>query len=240
MTFATGPTVLEGIDLAVEPGEFVSVIGPSGCGKSTLLRLIAGLETPTQGTVTFTSDAPRPPLAYLFQDATLLPWLTAQGNIETPLKLAGLTARERATQARALAELVGLSEALDRYPRQLSGGMQMRVSLARALAKTPAVMLLDEPFGALDALTRHRLNEELITLQQAQGWTAFFVTHSINEAVFLSQRIVMLAANPGRVAEVMPIELPFPRNAATRATPAYQAIVATATQRFQEIMEDRA
>ena len=236
-TFPDGPPVLRGIDFTTAPGEFVSIVGPSGCGKSTLLRLIAGLEAPSEGHLRFGTEKAMPRLAYIFQNATLLPWLTAQGNIETPLRLAGLSRTARAAKARQLAELVGLSEALTRYPRQLSGGMQMRVSLARALGTEPEILLLDEPFGALDAMTRNRLNEELLALHQRERWTAFFVTHSITEAVFLSNRVMMLAARPGRIADVFTVDLPFPRTAETRSSSAYQAAVAEASARLQKVLE---
>ena len=219
--------VLQDVSLGFERSEFVSLIGASGCGKSTLLRLIAGLSAPTAGEVLIGNQhANHTPTerAFIFQDAALLPWLTVRHNVELLLQLRGTPAeirRERAAQMLTLARIAHLS---DRHPRQLSGGEKMRVSLARALTLEPALLLLDEPFGALDELTREVLGEELLALRERQKWTAFFVTHSVAEAVFLSTRIVILAG--GGIAHDLPINLPFPRNAETRESPAYLQRVA--------------
>jgi NitT/TauT family transport system ATP-binding protein len=230
---APAPLVLDRISLAAAPGEFVSLIGPSGCGKSTLLRLIAGLSPVTGGTL---AVAGRPPavaateLAFVFQDPTLLPWLNVARNVELPLRLRGIPAAERAaTRARVL-DLVRLADKAAAYPRQLSGGQKMRVSLARSLSLSPQLLLLDEPFGALDELTREHLNEELLAIRDRQSWTAFFVTHSVAEAVFLSDRVLVLSANPGRIHTELRIDLPRPRTPDTRLTRAYHDLVSEASR----------
>ena len=225
--FDNGPEVLRNVDLTLSSGDFVALIGPSGCGKSTLLRLVAGLTRPTSGTLKpgpGHADLPDR-LSFVFQDATLLPWLNVLDNVALPLKLAGMEAAERRARARAYLDLVGLSDALERYPRQLSGGMKMRVSIARALTVDPLLLLLDEPFGALDEMTRDTLNEELLRLRERDAWTALFVTHSVAEAVFLSNRVVVMAANPGRVAAVIDVPLDYPRTADTRRTRAFGDLV---------------
>ncbi|MGF1449912.1 MAG: ABC transporter ATP-binding protein [Opitutales bacterium] len=227
--YGDGPVILDNIHLSVQAGEFVSLIGPSGCGKSTLLKLISSLTPITEGTLEIEGRTPeevRGEMAFIFQEATLLPWLSVRKNVELPLRLKGVPRSERKHKAEAMLERVGLSHVHDSYPRQLSGGMKMRVSIARALSLRPKVLLLDEPFGALDEMTRDRLNEDLLEIRRLEAWTAFFVTHSVAEAVFLSSRIVVLSANPGRVASVVEIPLPYPRNAETRETETYQKLVA--------------
>ena len=225
---ASAPLVLDRISLAAAPGDFVSLIGPSGCGKSTLLRLIAGLSPLSGGSLTVAGHAPdaaAAELAFVFQEPTLLPWLTAARNIELPQKLRGVPAAARAaTRARVL-DLVRLADKSAAYPRQLSGGQKMRVSIARALARAPRLLLLDEPFGALDEITREHLNEELLAIRERQSWTAFFVTHSVAEAVFLSNRIFVMSANPGRLAAEVRIDLSHPRTADTRLSRAYHDLV---------------
>lgn len=232
--FEGGPLVLEEVSLTAQPGEIVALVGPSGCGKTTLLRIIAGLLRPSAGSLELAGEVHQ--AAYIFQDATLLPWATVEENIGLPLRLRGSPRRERSRIARDWARRVGLEAALARYPRQLSGGMKMRVSLARALSLQPNLLLLDEPFGALDAITRNRLNEELLRLHAAARWTAFFVTHSVTEAVFLSHRIIILANNPGRVSAVIENPLPFPRGARVRESLEYQQRVAETTARLQEVL----
>jgi NitT/TauT family transport system ATP-binding protein len=226
--FGAGPQVLESVNLSVAEGEFVSFIGPSGCGKSTLLRLVSGLEESTAGSVGVCGGTPssmRGRIAHIFQDATLLPWLTVWRNIEAPLVLHGVPAAERATVVGRMLDLVRLEGVADSYPRQLSGGMKMRVSVARALGQSPNVLLLDEPFGALDEMTRNHLNEELLALRAHQEWTALFVTHSVAEAVFLSNRIIVMAAGPGRIVGEVAVPFAYPRTSELRDDPAYQALV---------------
>ena len=222
--FRGGSLALEKISLQVDKGEFVSLLGPSGCGKSTLLRLVSGLTAPSSGTITVNGIAPanaRELMSFIFQDATLLPWRTVEQNVGLGLELEGVARPAREAKVREMLQLVGLEALAQRYPRQLSGGMKMRVSIARALASRPRILLLDEPFAALDEMSRDRLNEELLRLYSEQQWTVLFVTHSVAEAVFLSTRIVVLAPHPGRVAHVVPITLPWPRTAETRLSPAF-------------------
>lgn len=192
-----GVAALDGVDLEVLTGEFVSLLGPSGCGKSTLLRLVAGLDGPQGGRVEVTGVKGR--VAYVFQDAHLLPWRSVQGNVELPLELRGVARGPRREAARAALAQVGLEDATALYPAQLSGGMRMRASLARALVTDPQLLLLDEPFAALDELTRSRLDEELYRLWQRRRMTVLFVTHSLGEAAFLAQRVVVLSPRPARV-----------------------------------------
>ena len=236
--YGDGPAILADVCLQVERGEFVSFIGPSGCGKSTLLKLVAGLSPATTGSLTvdgLSPDAAAEELAFVFQEPTLLPWLTVERNVEVPLRLRGESPERRRERARKALALVGLSERAEYYPRQLSGGQRMRVSIARALSLTPKLLLLDEPFGALDEMTRDRLNEELLAIRAEQGWTAFFVTHAVAEAVFLSHRIILLAANPGRIHRDIRVDLPYPRTAETRQMPAFQALVAAVSRELRAL-----
>ena len=215
--FDSGTRALHAIDLAVEPGEFVSIVGPSGCGKSTLLRLIAGLSPASEGRVVWPGGAPgRGEIGFVFQDATLMPWATAFDNVWLPLRLAGqgrADARAEIDQALKLVKLDGFAAS---YPRALSGGMRMRVSIARALVTHPRILLLDEPFAALDEITRFRLNDDLLRLWRTQGWTVIFVTHSVFEAVYLSTRVVVMSPRPGRIVADMKIDLPQPRESGMR------------------------
>jgi NitT/TauT family transport system ATP-binding protein len=227
-SYGSNPPVLQQIDLAIDQGEFVSLIGPSGCGKSTLLKLISGLSNPSTGTILVEGTTPvnaRKTISYIFQDATLLPWRTVTRNVGLGLELEHVNREIRKQRVQSLLELVGLTHVAHAYPRQLSGGMKMRVSVARALATTPRLLLMDEPFGALDEMTRDRLNEELLRLRAEQSWTAVFVTHSVAEAVFLSTRIVVLAPSPGRIAQVIEIDLPFPRTSITRESPQFESLM---------------
>lgn len=220
--FAASSTVaaLDGIDLAIEEGSFVALIGPSGCGKSTLLRIIAGLDAPDEGTVELAEGAARA-IAYVFQDAHLMPWRSVAENVGLPLELRGVPRPERdAAVARAL-EQVELSDAARRYPAALSGGMRMRASIARALVTGPRLLLMDEPFAALDELTRQRLDERLLALWREHRFTVVFVTHAIFEATFLAQRAVVLSGRPARVLHDAPIDLPAERTAALRGDPAF-------------------
>ena len=233
---ATQP-VLGPVDLEIPPGQFLSVLGPSGCGKSTLLRLLSGLAEPAEGVIRIGETPPArcDELAYVFQDATLLPWLRVGANVETLLRLRRVPAAERARRRDAALALVGLADRADAYPSQLSGGQRMRVSLARSLALEPDVLLLDEPFGALDEMTRDRLGEELLAIRARQGWTAVFVTHSVAEAVFLSDRVLTLAARPGRVVHDLRVGLPYPRNHDTRRSPDYLRLVAEVSGRLRAV-----
>lgn len=223
-----GLPVLRDIDLTVAAGQFLALLGPSGCGKSTLLRLVAGLSPAGAGTVHVDGrpvhdqpPAARGAVSFVFQQAQLLPWRTLLGNVELPLELRGVGKRPRRDKAMALIEEVGLADAAGRYPAQLSGGMQMRASLARALVTDPALLLLDEPFAALDEITRQRLDGRLYELWRERGCTVLFVTHSISEAVFLAQRAVMLSARPARIAADRTIDLPAARTLDMRNTAAF-------------------
>jgi NitT/TauT family transport system ATP-binding protein len=226
--FGPGPLVLDDITLSAAAGDFISIIGQSGCGKSTLLRLVAGLSPISSGSLTIHGVSPSEAaaeMAFVFQEPTLLPWLTVAKNIEMPQRLHGVPAAERAAARSRVLDLVRLSEKANVFPRQLSGGQKMRVSIARALALSPKIMLLDEPFGALDEMTREHLNEELLAIREQQAWAAFFVTHSVPEAVFLSNRILVMAANPGRISTEIAVPLPWPRTVATRLSREYHDLV---------------
>ncbi len=206
--------VLADVSFSVYEGDFIGLIGPSGCGKSTMLKLISGLTPVTDGHLWIDGKDPlsaRAELAVVFQEATLLPWLTVRQNVELPLRLKGKASSDRKETAQRLLDLVRLSHVEDNYPRQLSGGMKMRSSIARALSLSPKIMLLDEPFGALDEMTRDKLNEDLLQMREEEKWTAFFVTHSVAEAVFLSNRIAVFSSNPGRIAHWIDVDFPYPR-----------------------------
>ena len=234
------PLVLENFTLAVRPGDFMSFIGPSGCGKSTVLKLVSGLSPWSHGELTVAGVKPRQARdrqAFIFQDATLLPWLTARTNVELPLRLRGVSAAERVAKAEQMLALVGLAASQDFYPRQLSGGMKMRVSIARALTLAPQLLLLDEPFGALDEMTRNRLNEELLALRGQSPFTALFVTHSVAEAVFLSNRIVVMAAGPGRIHAEVKVDFSYPREPELRSRPEFQAKVNEVSRLLHEVEE---
>jgi len=236
--FGPGPLVLDGINLAVDRGEFISFIGPSGCGKSTLLRLIAGLTEASTGSVMVDGMTPvnaREEMFFVFQDANLLPWRRVAANVELPLLLRGDAAYRREARVQQMLRIVGLETAAEKYPWQLSGGMKMRVSIARALSVAPAILLLDEPFGALDEMTRDQLNEDLLKIRQRDAFTAFFVTHSVTEAVFLSTRIVVLSANPGRIAGVIPVPFAYPRIAELRETPEFLRLLAETSHALRAV-----
>ncbi len=222
--FGNGTRALDPIDLAIGQGEFITLLGPSGCGKSTLLKMIANLLEPSGGRITWWGSGfdhvgeDGKKLVFVFQDATLMPWSRVRGNVRLPLDLAGVDkAKADARVDQALA-LVGLSKFENHYPRQLSGGMQMRASIARALVTEPNMLLMDEPFGALDEITRNKLDQDLLDLWHARGLTVVFVTHSIYEAVFLSTRVVVMAARPGRIMKEVVIDEPYPRNDAFRVS----------------------
>jgi NitT/TauT family transport system ATP-binding protein len=230
-TFARGNvTALQEIELQLEAGEFVSLIGPSGCGKSTLLRVIGDLVEPTAGTVTVNGKTARQARSdrdygIVFQDAVLFDWRTVAKNIALPLEMLGWDRARRKERVGEMLELVELTGFADHHPWQLSGGMQQRVSIARALAFEPELLLMDEPFGALDEMTRERLNLELLSIWQQLRSTVVFVTHSISEAVFLSTRVVVMSPRPGRIAGIVPIDMPFPRTVDTREEPRFFELV---------------
>ena len=233
---------LSGIDLSVSPGEFVSFIGPSGCGKTTFLRCVAALETPTGGTLTvngMTPDEARRARAYgyVFQAAGLYPWRTIGRNVTLPLEIMGYPRAERRERMERVLELVELEHFANRYPWQLSGGMQQRASIARALAFDADILLMDEPFGALDEIVRDRLNEELLALWGRTGKTILFVTHSIPEAVYLSTRIVVMSPRPGRIADVIESPLPRDRPLDIRDSPEFLAVAHRVREGLREGME---
>jgi NitT/TauT family transport system ATP-binding protein len=230
-TFPAGNvTALQDIELEIVPGEFVSLIGPSGCGKSTLLRVIGDLIQPSSGTVTVNGKSARQArndrdYGIVFQDSVLFEWRTVAKNIALPLEMLGWDKERRRNRVAEMMELVELKGFGDHYPWQLSGGMQQRASIARAFAFEPALLLMDEPFGALDEMTRERLNLELLSLYQRLKSTVVFVTHSISEAVFLSTRVVVMSPRPGRIAGTIPVDLPFPRTVETREDPRFFELV---------------
>ncbi len=234
-------TALKNVSVDIAEGEFMSLLGPSGCGKSTFLRVVADLIAPTSGSVQVLGVTPdtarlRRDIGFVFQDAALLPWRSALQNVELPLEVArGRTKSTKAARAtpRELLELVGLKGSENAYPHELSGGMRQRVSIARALVTDPRILLMDEPFGALDEITRDRLNEELLRVWRELGMTVLFVTHSIYEAAFLAQRVLMLAANPGRVQEIVPVNLPAGRTLAIRETAEFVQL----TARLRRVLE---
>jgi NitT/TauT family transport system ATP-binding protein len=240
-TFPQGNvTALQDIDLELAPGEFVSLIGPSGCGKSTLLRVIGDLIEPTSGEVTVNGKPARAArkngdYGIVFQDAVLFDWRTVAKNIALPLEMLGWERSRRRQRVEEMLDLVELSAFADHHPWQLSGGMQQRVSIARALAFEPALLLMDEPFGALDEMTRERLNLELLSIWEKLGSTVVFVTHSISEAVFLSSRVVVMSPRPGRIAGTVEIDLPYARTVETREEPRYFELVT----RVRELLRSR-
>lgn len=222
-TYDSGTLALQGVSTSIAQGSFVSLLGPSGCGKSTLLRIIAGLIAPSSGHVYWKADNGTRPsnIGFVFQDATLMPWANVFDNVYLPLKLRGKPAKEVASQIATALARVGLSDFAKAYPRELSGGMKMRVSIARALVTRPSILLMDEPFAALDEFTREKLDDDLLALWQAENWTVIFVTHSIYESVYLSERVLVMGARPGRILHDVTIDRPYPRDRAFRTTPSY-------------------
>jgi NitT/TauT family transport system ATP-binding protein len=222
--YPSGTVALKNTSFAVRKGEFVSLVGPSGCGKSTILRIVAGLSQVSAGNVAIANMPPERArrenhdMAFVFQDPTLLPWRTVLRNVELPLLLDGISRRERRERAHSALENIGLAEVVSHFPKQLSGGMKMRVSIARALVSQPSLLLMDEPFGALDELSRSRLNVELLRIAASAGWTVLFVTHNVFEAVFLSSRVLVMSPRPGRIAADIPIDLPLPRTLEMRTS----------------------
>jgi NitT/TauT family transport system ATP-binding protein len=241
MAFGDAPPSLNDVSLRISAGEFVALVGPSGCGKSTLLRLIAGLLTPTAGSLAVCNQAPVAArrsavrVAFVFQDPTLLPWRTVVENIRLPLELLGVPRDQHEGLIAGSLQLIGLrADDLQKRPRNLSGGMRMRVSLARALVTDPQLLLLDEPFAALDDMLRQQLNEELTRIWGEKGWTGLFVTHNVAEAVFLSQRVVILTSRPGTVAADICVPFPYPRTAELRGTAEFARLTADVSARLRE------
>jgi NitT/TauT family transport system ATP-binding protein len=232
-SFRNGTVALQTIDLNVAPGAFLSLLGPSGCGKSTLLRLIAGLTPPSEGRIALHGVA-RGKIGFVFQEPTLMPWTNVWDNVYLPLRLMGVSREAATPKIEATLASVGLHAFAKTYPRELSGGMKMRVSIARALVTEPQLLLLDEPFAALDEITRFKLNEDLLTLWQRHQWTVIFVTHSVFESVFLSNRIVVMTKRPGRIAADVPIDLAYPRQAALRTASEYTMLCAKLSQTLAE------
>ena len=235
-TFPSGTVALAGLDLDVHDGEFLSMLGPSGCGKSTALRIIAGLSDPTQGTVTWPAVAAEGRIGFVFQEPTLMPWATVFNNVMLPLKLKGAAAGKAAERVKAALHRVGLEKFENAYPRELSGGMRMRVSIARALVTEPALLLMDEPFAALDEITRFKLNNDLLEVWQALRTTVVFVTHSVFESVYLSSRIVVMAARPGRVFTELAIDAPYPRDQNFRTSADYGALCRRTSEALGQAM----
>lgn len=230
MRFDNGVTALSGVDLQVRPGEFVTVVGPSGCGKSTLLRIASGLETASEGTVSVATKR----IGYVFQDATLLPWRTVQKNVELLAELNGRSKEERRRNADAAIELVGLTGFESSLPKQLSGGMRMRTSLARSLTLDPELFLFDEPFGALDEITRERLNDELLRIFTEQQFAGLFITHSVSEAVYLSTRVVVMSGRPGRIVRTFDVPFPMPRDPDIRYSSEFAELVGEVSHALRE------
>ena len=238
--FANGTLALRDVDVDLAQGEFVSLLGPSGCGKSTLLRMIAGLGSPSTGTIDW-PGAPKDAagraqrdLGFVFQDPTLMPWASVLANVMLPLVLRHVTKAEAQERAAEMLALVGLKGFERSYPRELSGGMKMRVSIARGLVTRPRILLMDEPFAALDEITRHKLNDDLLELWWKNRFTAVFVTHSVFESVYLSQRIVVMAARPGRVMADLPVEAAYPRDELFRTSSDYAHLCRVVSGKLKE------
>ena len=240
VSFGNGRKALDGVSLKVRQGDFLSIIGPSGCGKTTILRLISGLISPTGGTVSAapanaaTTSRRRDDIGYVFQDPTLMPWATVFNNIWLPLRLRGVDKKDAAPKIDAMLERVGLTELKNAYPHELSGGMKMRVSIARALVTGPQLLLLDEPFAALDEITRFRLNDDLLSLWSDVDCTIVFVTHSVYESVYLSNRIAVMA--PAKISSEIAVDTPYPRNPDHRLSSAYTETCALASAELRRAM----
>lgn len=236
--YANGTVALQDMNLTIQESQFVSLVGPSGCGKSTVLRIIAGLGSMNSGSIDWgVSDQARK-LAFVFQDAALMPWANVRENVRLPLKLAGMPKKDSEAVVQQALQRVGLDGFDPSYPRELSGGMKMRVSIARALVTQPNVLLMDEPFGALDEITRSKLNSELLDLWRQQHWTVVFVTHNIYEAVYLSNRVIVMAARPGRVVADVEINAPEARTEAFRTSPLYNEYCREVSERLAEAMSN--
>jgi len=244
--FSNGTVAVKGLDLDVGEHEFVSLLGPSGCGKSTALRMITGLGDVTSGRIDWpsadyaTNGDPTRDIGFVFQEPTLMPWATVNKNVYLPLRLKGVSRRDAAPQVDHAIDLVHLGGFGEVYPRELSGGMKMRVSIARALVTNPKLLLMDEPFAALDEITRFKLNHDLLRMWQGEKWTVVFVTHSVFESVFLSSRIVVMAARPGRVVEEIEIDAPYPRDDDFRTSAVYNDYCRQVSQALHRAMDANA
>jgi NitT/TauT family transport system ATP-binding protein len=235
--FGNGTLAVHDANITLHEGEFISLLGPSGCGKSTLLRMIAGLAGVSAGEIVWGSGDnahAKPDLGFVFQEPTLMPWATALGNVVMPLKLKGIAKAEAEASAAETLKLVGLAGFEHAYPRELSGGMRMRVSIARALVTQPAILLMDEPFAALDEITRHKLNDDLLALWWQRQFSAVFVTHSVFESVYLSQRIAVMAARPGRIMADLAVASPYPRDDLFRTSEDYVHLCRTASETLKK------
>ncbi len=239
-TFNGDVVALRDMNLGVNSGDFISLLGPSGCGKSTALRLIAGLSIPSSGRITWSGGQSENDLGVVFQEPTLMPWATVAQNVWLPFRLKGKSYPSVRDDILEALRLVGLEKFLDAYPRELSGGMKMRVSIARAMVTKPRLILMDEPFAALDEITRFRLNNDLLHLKAKIGCTVIFVTHSVFESVFLSDRIVVMAARPGRVIREVTVDAPYPRDEAFRTSAEYAALCREASMALQDAMREHA
>ncbi|WP_427162183.1 ABC transporter ATP-binding protein [Aliinostoc sp. HNIBRCY26] len=234
--YRNGTVALKDLNLVVPEAQFVSLVGASGCGKSTVLRLIAGLGSVSSGTIDWGIDAAQRKLAFVFQDAALMPWATVKDNVQLPLKLGGMSSQySQGLVAQAL-KVVGLEKFAHNYPRELSGGMKMRVSIARALVTQPNILLMDEPFGALDEITRSKLNSDLVDLWLQHRWTVVFVTHNIYEAVYLSNRVLVMGTSPGRIVADIDIDVPFPRGEDFRTSSVYNEYCRTVSEHLAAAM----
>ena len=240
--FASGVRGLDNLDIEVRPGEFLSLLGPSGCGKSTALRIIAGLAEPSSGRVEWrqpVGGSEKEGIGFVFQEPTLMPWATVAANVRLPLKLMG-HAKDAQPRVDAALARVGLASFATSYPRELSGGMKMRASIARALVTEPRLLLMDEPFAALDEITRFRLNNDLLAVWEALGKTVVFVTHSVFESVYLSQRVVVMTPRPGRVFAELAIEAPYPRDESFRTSAMYASYCRLVSQALSRAMGEQA
>ena len=233
--FANGTLALSDVTLDITERQFLSLLGPSGCGKSTLLRIVAGLTEPSGGSIAWQAGG-EPTLSFVFQEPTLMPWATAIDNVALPLRLSGVASGERRERSAAALASVGLAGFENAYPRELSGGMKMRVSIARGLVTGPKVLLMDEPFAALDEITRFKLNNDLLELWQRERLTVVFVTHSVFESAFLSQRIAVMAARPGRILEEIAIDTPYPRQEEYRTSAENNAYCRRASAALEKAM----
>ena len=235
--FGGNVQALQNMSLTVRKGDFISLLGPSGCGKSTALRLIAGLSIPTSGRIDWAHPRGKGDLGVVFQEPTLMPWATVTQNVYMPFRLEGKSLASVKDDILSVLKLVGLEKFQNAYPRELSGGMKMRVSIARAMVTNPKLILMDEPFAALDEITRFKLNNDLLEMKERIGCTVIFVTHSVFESVFLSDRIVVMAARPGRVIEEVAVDAPYPRDEEFRTSAEYVAHCRAASRALEQAME---